>query len=99
MGQTYDQGDLVRFTATFVASGGVTSDPSYVWHLNINGTGVRATHRYGLTPSAIVRAGTGAYYIDVDITIPGNWSYRWEGSGGLQAAVEDNFNVRPTFHL
>jgi hypothetical protein len=99
MPNAYDRGDLVRAVATFVASNSLTADPSQVWCLIIDGAGNRATHRYGLTPSQIVRGATGGYYIDIDASAIGDWAYRWEGTGGLQLAEETHFSVRPTFKL
>lgn len=99
MPNTYDRGDLIRCVATFVASNSLTTDPTNVWFLVQDGGGARATHKYGLTPSAIVKAATGAYYIDLDTPTVGDWAYRWEATGGLQLAEETRFNVRPTFRL
>jgi hypothetical protein len=96
----YDVGDLVRVTATFLASGGLQTDPSQIWFLYKSpATQAGATHQYGVTPSAIIRTGTGAYYIDVNVDKPGDWKYRWEGTGVLQVAEETGFSVRTTFHL
>ena len=100
MPNVYDRGDLVRSTATFMASGGAYGDPSQVWCLIVGALAGVATHRYGLTPSAIVRSGLGAYYIDINIDQIGGWAYRWEGTGNnLQAAEETTFAVRQTFKL
>lgn len=100
MANTYDRGDLVRTTATFIGTANVTADPSQIWCLTIDGRGVRATHRYGLTPSAIFRGGTGGYYLDIDTaSASGDWAYRWEGTGIVQQAEETAFNVRTTFKL
>jgi hypothetical protein len=96
----YDIGDLVRVQATFLGSGGL-ADPSQVWFLIRDGAGNNATHRYGLTPSAIFRATVGGYYIDVDVASSvGDWRYRWEGTGNnVQVAEESTFNARRTFKL
>ena len=100
MTTNYDRGDLVRSTATFVATDNSTIDPGQVWFLIMDPAGNRATHRYGLTPSSIIKAATGAYYIDVDVaTSSGAWTDRWEGTGGIQLAEESSFNVRTTFKL
>lgn len=96
----YDRGDLVRATATFAATDNTTIDPNQVWCLVIDAAGNRATHRYGLTPSAIVKAATGGYYLDIDVASSvGQWGYRWEGTGGIQLAEESTFTVRPSFKL
>lgn len=93
----YDVGDLVRFTASMQASGGAMADPSSVYFLYRRTAG-SATHLYGVTPSAIVRTGVGAYYIDVPIDAVGAWSVRWEGTGGpFQSAQEYGFEVNRTF--
>ena len=93
----YDVGDLVRFSATCQASGGAFADASSVYFL-FRRTSGSATHLYGLTPSAIVRAATGCYYIDVSIDAPGAWTVRWEATGGpFQSAQEYGFQVNSTF--
>jgi hypothetical protein len=93
----YDQGDLVRFSATCQASGGGFADASSVYFLYKRASGA-ATHLYGLAPSAIVRAATGCYYIDVTIDSVGNWAVRWEATGGpFQSAQEYTFDVNRSF--
>lgn len=93
----YDPGDLVRFIATCLASGGAAADPSSIYFL-INRAAGRATHQYGLTPSQIVRVAAGQYYIDVAIDSPGGWAVRWEATGGpFQGAQEYTFDVNRSF--
>lgn len=94
----YDVGDLVRFTATCVASGGNPADPSQMFFLLKNASGV-ATHLYGAAPSQIFRTGVGAFFIDVTINQPRGWAVRWVATGGFQSAQEYTFDVNPTFTL
>lgn len=95
----YDRGDLVHLAATFLGSANVAADASSIYLLLIDPSGSRATHKYGLTPSQIVRAATGAYFLDLDVEISGWWGYRWEATGGIQTASESRFEVGPTFKL
>ena len=99
----YDRGDVVHLAATFLGTSGAVGDPSTIYLLLVDPQGNRATHKYGLTPSQIYRSGVGAYYLDLDVEVtgglPGQWGYRWEGTGGVQSAAETYFAVAPTFKL
>jgi hypothetical protein len=94
---TYDRGDTIRVTGTFVASGVGQFDPASVFMLLRNPLGSVATYAYS---ASVVKAATGAYYVDVvPSCLPPNgaWTYRWEGRPDSSAAAgEDSFIIRTT---
>lgn len=89
MSNAFDQGDLVKVTATVVASG-VTADPA-ARHFEILAPGTAAVQ---VTAS---RVATGVYDTLIDITVPGTWKYRFVGSGAVQAAQSGSFFARAPF--
>lgn len=91
--------DLVRFQATFLASGGNLVDPTNVFFLTIDAVGARATYQYLQAGASIARSGAGAYYKDLSLTTSGAWKYRWEGTGAAQTAIEGSFFVEMSFKL
>jgi hypothetical protein len=47
-------------------------------------------------PGVIVRDGTGLYHAVLDTTsLPGTWTYRWQGTGAVIAPKWNSFFVRP----
>lgn len=93
----YDSGDLIRFHATFVASGGAPVDPASVYFYTRNPHGSVATYGW---PGNIIRSGVGAFYVDVLASAAGDFAYRFFGtpSVGLSAA-EGIYSVRSSFVL
>jgi hypothetical protein len=51
------------------------------------------TLEYGVDPG-LVKDSTGKYHVDVDLTEPGVWKYRWRSTGVCQAAAQEQFTVR-----
>ena len=91
---TFDVGDLVRVSASFVNTSGSLADPARVYckyKLPSNST---ASFAYG-SASELNKDATGAYHIDISISEAGTWYYRfWSGSGAGQTAGEALFQVR-----
>lgn len=84
---TYDVGDLVRLKVDFTDADGAPADPSAVG-LRVKRDGVTSTY------TDAVQDSTGAYHKDVNVDAPGVWTYRWTGTGAVQAAEEGRFFVR-----
>jgi hypothetical protein len=98
----YDLYDLVRVVATFVGTDGVTpADPSTIVLLVKDASGIVASYLYtgGAGGGSITRVGTGAYARDLTVNVTGSWFYRWQGTGGIQAAEEWTLYVRRSFIL
>jgi hypothetical protein len=98
----YDVHDLVRFMATFVSTDGLTpADPSTVTFLLKEANGTVGSYQFtgGAGGGSITRVAAGAYAKDVTLSVSGSTVYRWEGTGGVQAAEEWSAFVLPSFIL
>lgn len=91
----YDVGDAVRFSATFANSGGTAADPSNVFFKIKDPTGTIGTYTMSGTGTNtdLVKDSVGNYHIDVTLDESGIWHYRWQGTGTLDAAEEDQLKV------
>jgi len=90
---TYDIGDLVRSEITFTDINDVVADPTTVtvrYKLN-DGDAVVKVY---LTDVEVKKVDTGVYYIDIPLTATGTYYVRWEGTGVVTAAEEDEFQIR-----
>lgn len=97
----YDLNDLARLVATFCSTDGVTpADPSTVTLYVKDAAGSVASYVYGAAGASVIRVATGAYARDLSLASwVGSWPYRWEGTGGVQAAEEHILLVAATFIL
>ena len=95
----FDQGDLVRVSATFTDVGtGLAADPTSVffdWVEESDGTVTQLI--YG-TDADLVKDSTGNYHVDINTsTIGGIVTWRFYSTGTDQySATEDSFYVRPS---
>lgn len=94
MATTFDIGDLVRLSVTFVTAAGSTADPSKVYLDVQKPDGAICYSTYAAGTTAIVRSATGDYYKDVLATGQGIYEYRWHSTGTVHVAEEGWFNVR-----
>jgi hypothetical protein len=69
----------------------VLTDPTTIKFKYITPAGTETTLVYG-TDAALVRSGTGVYYVDLLLDTAGTWMLRWVGTGAATAA--DEFSVR-----
>jgi hypothetical protein len=90
---SYQVGDLVRISAAFTNSSGAAADPTTVTLLVKLRYVVGSTATTYTYPAQIVKDSTGNYHYDFTPTTEGIWDYRWVGTGTVQAAAEDAFNV------
>lgn len=88
----YDIGDVVRVQGTFTTSAGAAVDPGTVTFKLKTPYGVATTYIYG-TDAAVVKTGTGAYYVDYLTTVQGVHHVRWAGTVANIAAGESSFEV------
>lgn len=92
--KTYDKGDKARVTATFtVTATGAAIDPTAVVAKVKTPAGVTATYTYGVD-NALVRTGTGVFYVEVDLTAAGTWSVAFLSTGDGQAAADQPLYVK-----
>jgi hypothetical protein len=102
---TYRVGDIVTMRATFVSTDHVTlADPSLVFFSVVDGWGhLAGSYTYGQAGASVIRTATGCYFKDFSIphvaTAPGQWQYRAEGTGYVQAADEWAFRVEKTVFM
>lgn len=93
--KAFDKGDLVKFTANFSTDADVAADPTGVVFKFKRPDKTVTVWTYGVD-AQITRDTVGAYHAEVAIDQPGDWTYRWEGTGALQAAEEMTFIARAT---
>lgn len=87
----YDKGDKIRCRASFYLDGTLT-DPAGIVFKFLDPDGTETSYTYG-TDAELVKDSTGSYHVDVDGTTSGTWAYRWESTGGAQAADESEFYI------
>lgn len=75
------------------AATGAATDPSGVTLKVVEPDGDTTTYTYLGSP-ALSKETTGRYYVDVQLTGAGMWSYRLAGTGSAQAAFEGQLHVR-----
>lgn len=93
----FDYGDQIKVSAnTFKNASDVATDPTTVTFKYKKPDGTMTTLVY-LTDAAVVRTGAGAYYVLLTLNMKGTWYVRWEGTGAVIAADEDNFRVVSNF--
>ena len=89
----YDIGDTRRLTVTFTNLAGAAADPTGVTFSIRKPDGTAINYVY-LTDAEIVKSGTGVYYVDFAITLPGRHIYRFAGTGAVAAAENGEFYAR-----
>lgn len=94
MSSVFATGQRVRLSAAFANSAGSAADPTDVVCKYRDPRGVSTTKRYSL--AEVTKDSTGNYHVDVDLTIAGQWFYRFEGTGVVVAANEAAFTASPT---
>jgi len=81
-----DVGDLVTLRVTFTVAGVATNPTTVVLTVRMpDGT---------LSTPAPTLESTGVYTYNLLLSASGVWSYRWAGTGAVQAAEEDRLYVR-----
>jgi len=90
---TYDSGDVVRINVAFTNLAGATVDPGTVTVKVKNPVGVKTTYVYGIAVE-VVKDDVGLYHMDLEPTIQGVWSYRFEGTGANKGSEENTFQIR-----
>ncbi len=96
--KTYQIGDSIRLSVLFQALDFTPTDPAAIKVRIMKPSGTIVILTYG-TGTEVVRDSAGTYHADfipADNTEAGDWYYRWEGTGTLQAANEGIFKVRPS---
>lgn len=84
---SYDKGDLVRLTVAFTDLGGTAADPTTVTLSVRDPAGTITTYTYA--GAQVIKEATGAFYYDLALSTVGVYTYRWTGTGAVQAATPD----------
>ena len=87
----YAKNSLVRVSADFTLAT-IDTDPSTIKCYYKDPTGTITTLVYG-TDGALVKDSAGKYHVDISAATSGNWYYRFEGTGTVTAANENEFIV------
>lgn len=88
----YDSGDVVRMSVVFTNQTPVPVDPGAVAVKVKDPLGAKTTYNY--PADGVVKDSTGNYHKDIEPTIQGVWTYRWEGTISNKGAEESSFQVR-----
>lgn len=90
-----DIGDLRRVTAEFRNDSNTLADPTDVTFIYTTPEATVTTLVYG-TDIELAKSAIGSYYVDLtpDSTEAGFWSYRWVGTGAIEATETSQFYVR-----
>lgn len=81
------QGDVVRVAAKFTDTAGTDVDPTTVVFKVRKPDGAKTTYTYGVG-ATIAKSSVGDYYVNFELADPGTYTFRWQGSGNYQGAVE-----------
>ena len=86
---TYTSGQTVVLTATFLnAATQAPIAPSAVTLRVLNPSQTETDHTTGFSNPS-----TGVYSLNIVVSIPGAWTYRWVATGTFNAAAEGSFQV------
>lgn len=88
---SFISGDTIRFGVTFTL-GGVLTDPTTVTFRTRNPNKVVRSYIYQ-TDAELVRISAGTYRIDLQLDLPGEHFYRFEGVGIAPGASEDRVRI------
>ena len=94
MTNSYDVGDVVRSSVNFQTTSGADVDPGTVTFKEMPPDGVVSAFVNG-TATEVVKDSTGNYHVDVQLTLPGQHRFRWDGTVSDEAAAQDVVLVRP----
>lgn len=89
-------GDDLRLPAEFKNTAGTLIDPGVVKVKVKDPDGTETEYTYG-TDAELVKTAIGAYHIDVPVTAPGVWRWKFFSTGSGKAANEGSFKVEETY--
>lgn len=89
--RSYDLGDAVTVNVAFTDLDGVATDPTTITLKYEDPSGNQTTKTYAA--AQITRTGTGEYNHTIVTDESGTWTYRWVGTGTVEAVEEGSFYV------
>lgn len=93
MTDSYDIGDSRRFSVAFTDINGAAADPSAIAFKMVEPDGTETSYVYG-TDSELVKDSLGNYHVDWVFSKAGRHIIRFEGTGAVTAAEQDEVYVR-----
>lgn len=93
----YDLGDVVRLTGTAIGTAGLPAVAALGIFLVKTPDGSVATFSSAVGAASVYSTGSGGFEKLVTASQVGSWFYRFESTGGAQAADEWSFMVSPSF--
>jgi len=85
-GNVYQVETQIQINGTFVnASTGAPVDPSTINLFVEDPTGDVTEY----TTPAVVKVSVGVYYYQLTVSLPGTWTYKWQGTGTVIATSPD----------
>lgn len=88
----YLKGQRATCSASFSDSTDTLVDPATVTFKVKLPAGTTTTYVYG-TDAQLVKAGTGRYYVLLDLDTTGSYTYRFESTGTYKGAEEQRLDV------
>lgn len=85
-------GEVARLPLTVTDANGLPTDPVALRIKIKNPSGAVTTTTYGASPD-VVKDSVGAYHLDLVLTVPGTWYFRWETDAPAAGAVEGALQV------
>ena len=89
----YDKGDMVRIASNFKDIAGADVDPTTIIFRIKQPDGTVEALTYETDPE-VVRDSTGKYHYDLSLDQAGEYQYRVEGLGDVQAASQAKLRAR-----
>jgi hypothetical protein len=93
---THDVGDLRHLAVLFTDINGTAADPTTITFRLVRPDGTVVSYAFVDVPATIFKTGTGAYYVEYAIAVPGRHVYRWTGAGTIETAEQGEFYARRT---
>lgn len=89
----YDIGDEVTLTGVFTDTASALADPTTITFRLRTPDGGSTSLVYG-TDAALTRSTTGTYIVNWLTSAPGDYFYRYVGTGNVKSAGERQFRVK-----
>ena len=83
------EGQTIPLSVEFKNPGGDLADPTTIT-LRVKATGLEAN---SYTGAELTKDAVGKYHRDIDLTVPGDWRWRWKGTGAVNAVSQGSFVV------
>ena len=86
------RGGVAVIATRIVVAAGLPTAPATI-RLKVRSP-VGIVYTYNVGAGAIIRDGIGAYHVDLELTMPGIWAWRWEADAPNAGAAEGVMSVQ-----